>query len=93
VSDNRLAFAVAALDALPQEPLTGMACGRRYLATKLLFKGGRSVKFVAEELAGRDYISLNLYKLATGLRLRPCEMSHDKVIRFLLEFRPDEAVG
>ena len=92
MSDDRLAPVVAALDALPQESVAGMACGRRYLATKQLFNDGRSVKLVAEELDGRNYISLNLYKLAAGPRLCPCEMSRDKVIRFLLEFRPDEAI-
>lgn len=48
---------------------------------------------MAEELAGPDYISLNLYKLADGPRLRPCEMSEDKVICFVLAFRPEQGAG
>jgi hypothetical protein len=93
LNGDRLRRAVTALDALPPVAVTGMVDGRRYLATKWLFNGERSVKLVAEELAGPDYISLNLYKLADGPRLRPCEMSEDKVIGFLLAFRPDQGAG
>tara|TARA_R100001369_G_scaffold2421_3_gene8042 strand:+ start:2301 stop:2441 length:141 start_codon:yes stop_codon:yes gene_type:complete len=38
---------------------------------------------VAEELGGSDYISLNLYALASGTRLYPCEMPAAKVTAFI----------
>lgn len=80
-----------ALEALPQGMVNGRYDGRRYSATKSLFNDGRSLKLVAEELGGRDYISLNLYRLASGARLYPCEMSGEKVVNFVLGFQPCSA--
>ncbi|EDZ45821.1 conserved hypothetical protein [Rhodobacterales bacterium Y4I] len=45
---------------------------------------------MARELGGGDYISLNLYRLASGARLKPCEMPADKVIRFVLALKVTE---
>lgn len=78
-----------ALDALPNGTVTGHSEGRRYVATKSVFNAGRSVKLVAEELGGNDYISLNYYRLQSGDRLYPCEMSREKVADFILSFRQD----
>lgn len=57
--------------------------GRNYLVTKSSFAGGGSLKIVAQELGGNDYISGNVYYLNDGARLFPCEMSRDKVTEFL----------
>ena len=78
-----------ALTALPLGTFQGMAHGRRYVVTKTRFNGGRSVKLVAEELGGPDYISLNWYDTARGGALRPCEMPAEKVTAFVLGLRPD----
>ena len=84
---------VQALDVLPEGSIRGHAHGRTYIATKTSFNAGRSIKLVAEELGGTDYISLNLYKLTNGARLYPCEMPAEKVIRFVTSFRPDQEAG
>lgn len=84
---------VYALSSLPAGTLTGTCDTRRYVATKSVFNGGKSMKLVAEELGGRDYISLNLYLLGTGARLYPCEMSAEKVARFVLGFQPDTSAA
>lgn len=80
----------AALKALPDGTFSGWSRGRRYVATKTAFCSGRSIKLVAEELGGTDYISLNLYHLQSGAHLFPYEMSRHKVIAFVLAFRPDQ---
>lgn len=74
---------VAALAALPNGTFYAAAGGRRYIATKLCFAGGKSVKLVAEELGGSDYISLNWYDAGPDGRLKPCEMSEAKVRTFV----------
>lgn len=79
-----------ALAALPLGTFTGTANGKRYVTTKSRFASGKSVKLVAEELGGADYISLNWYDLAAGARLKPCEMPAAKVITFVLALIPDE---
>lgn len=82
------AFA-ATLETLPDGTFTGWSRGRRYIVAKTAFCRGKSIKLVAEELGGSDYISLNFYHLQKGTRLFPCEMSARKVIAFVLAFRPD----
>lgn len=68
---------------------TGRAGGKRYGVVRQAFAGGRAEKLVAEELGGADYVSLNLYRLGSGARLRPCEMPEEKVVRFVLELVPE----
>lgn len=65
----------------------GTAHGRRYVVTKSTFAEGKSVKLVAEEQGGSDYISLNWYDLASGALLKPCEMPAGKVVDFVLALR------
>ncbi|WP_299850428.1 hypothetical protein [uncultured Roseovarius sp.] len=79
---------LTAFDALPLGSFTGEFNGRRYVVTRQDFSGGQSQKLVAEELGGNDYISLNLYRLASGARLKPCEMPARKVVDFVLNLRP-----
>lgn len=78
---------VAALSALPAGSTVETYRGSRYIATKSVSNTGRSLKLVAHELGGQDYISLNLYALSKGPRLFPCEMSHKKVVDFVLNFQ------
>ena len=75
---------------LPTGTFTGHSNGRRYIVSRTELADGRSQKLVANELGGTDYISLNLYQLASGKTLlRPCEMSASKVITFTLDLRTD----
>ena len=74
----------SAFDALPMGGYGGTFSGRRYRITKTQMANGRSQKLEAEELGGSDYISFNLYRLATGqVLLKPCEMTEQKVIDFV----------
>ena len=84
---------LAAFDALPRGTFSGRAQGRRYVVSRSDFAGGASAKLVAHELDGPDYISLNLYRLASGARLRLCEMSRAKVEAFVLSLVPDAPDG
>ena len=61
--------------------------GRRYGITKSAFNNGKSFKVYAEELGGKDFISLNLYLTNEGAVLKPCEMPEQKVKSFLNEVR------
>ncbi|SLN21680.1 hypothetical protein ROA7450_00782 [Roseovarius albus] len=85
-----IAVFLAAFDALPLGSFTGRAHGRQYLVTRQDFSGAKSQKLVAREMGGTDYISLNLYRLASGARLKPCEMPTQKVVDFVLDLRPDK---
>ena len=76
---------VEAFDRLPVGGYGGSYEGRRYRITKAQMSNGRSQKLEAEELGGPDYISFNLYRLASGQALlKPCEMPEDKVVRFVM---------
>ncbi|MEL7257066.1 MAG: hypothetical protein AAFN80_04390 [Pseudomonadota bacterium] len=74
-----------AFDALPEGAFTGQSQGRRYVVVRQV--SGAVQKLVAEELGGSDYISLNLYRLASGALLKPCEMPEQKVVDFVLELK------
>lgn len=64
--------------------------GRRYRVTKSQFNCARSQKLEAEELGGNDYISMNLYRLASGdALLKPCEMPEEKVVSFVMGVQVD----
>ena len=80
---------LAAFDALPIGTFDGVAAGRRYIVTRSQIVSGRGDKLVAEARDGSDYISLNLYRLATGPLLKPCEMPSEKVIAFVLALTPE----
>lgn len=76
---------LTAFDALPLGGYGGTYEGRRYRIVKTQFAAARSQKLEAEELGGPDYISMNLYRLATGeALLKPCEMPAEKVRAFVL---------
>jgi len=81
---------LAAFDALPVGGYGGTYDGRRYRIMKSRFADARSQKLEAEELGGADYVSLNLYRLASGMTiLKPCEMPEAKVRDFVLKVVPD----
>lgn len=81
---------LSAFDALPFGGYGATAYGKRWRITKSRFADARSQKLEAEELGGQGYISLNLYRLATGhALLKPCEMSETTVRDFVLEVEPD----
>ncbi len=77
-----------ALDLIPEGHSLGTFMGRRYRVEKTSHAGGRSLKLFARELGGADFVSLNLYHLASGDVLKPCEMPEAKVRAFVMGFRP-----
>lgn len=77
-----------AFDALPLGTFKGVFGDRRYVVVRR--GGGARHSLVAEELGGADYISLNLYRLSSGARLKPCEMPEQKVIGFVLGLVPED---
>lgn len=80
----------AKLAALPLGTFRGQAHGKSWIVTRTLVVSGKGEKLVAEALDGSDYISLNLYHLASGGRLKPCEMSESKVRAFVDALVPDQ---
>ena len=81
----------AALNRIPDGHSQGHFQGRRYRVEKSSHAGGRSLKLNARALGGTDFISLNLYHLASGDLLKPCEMPEAKVRAFVVGFQPDKA--
>lgn len=80
----------AAFDKLPQGYSTGDYNGRRFDLSVRRSQDGRRNSLFARELAGTDIISFNLYRFSSGkTSLKPCEMSAEKVVAFVLDFRPD----
>ena len=76
-----------ALSLIPEGYSEGRFDGRRWGVRVKRSEDNRCVWLFAEELAGTDIISFNLYVLKTGARLKPCEMSSGKVIRYCLHAR------
>ncbi|MCK0169139.1 hypothetical protein MWU52_16410 [Jannaschia sp. S6380] len=85
---TRAAAVARALTDLPLGTFRGRSQGRDWLVTRSLFAGGASEKLVARALDGSDYVSLNLYRLQAGPRLKPCEMPAEKVAGFVLDLVP-----
>ena len=82
-----------ALEAIPEGHSRGIFQGLRYRVEKTVHTGGRSVKLYARDLAGTDFVSLNLYHLSSGDVLKPCEMAEAKVRAFVLGYVPDTGDG
>ena len=61
---------------------------KKYGVSRSEFNQGKSIKLYAKELAGDDFISLNIYSTSTAEILKPCEMPEYKVIDFINNFRP-----
>lgn len=79
---------LTAWDALPLGNFDGLYDGRRYGVTRAERAGKRQAWLWAEALGGSDRISGNLYVLKSGVQLKPCEMSEEKVISFVLGVQP-----
>ena len=89
--DRRAEAVAEALLSLPLGAFRGQAQGRDWLCVRSLFAGGASEKLVARALDGSDYISLNLYRLDSGPRLKPCEMPAQKVADFVAALTVNDA--
>ncbi|MBO6553515.1 MAG: hypothetical protein JJ926_11795 [Roseitalea sp.] len=75
--------------ALPAGYSEGHYGGRHYGVSVSSSADGRRRKLYAEELGGKDHVSLNLYFLASGKPLlKPCEMPQARVIDFVMGFKP-----
>lgn len=59
---------------------------KKYGVTRTDFNDGNSHKVYAEQLGGKDFISLNCYVTEKSLHLKPCEMPERKVTDFLNEY-------
>ncbi|WP_317128649.1 peptide methionine sulfoxide reductase [Subsaximicrobium wynnwilliamsii] len=60
---------------------------KKYAVTRSDFNNGKSIKLVAEELGGSDFISLNYYITTSKEILKPCEMPVVKVTDFLNNYK------
>ena len=58
--------------------------GKRYLLRKERLLEGKLLKIYAEKLGGNDIVSGNYYPTIKEGLLKPCEMSNEKVIDFIL---------
>lgn len=56
---------------------------RFYIVSRKSYNGGQSFKFFAEEVGGRDYLSLNVYKTKERIYIKPCEQPISKSQNFL----------
>ena len=80
---------LAQLNSWPKGYFVAEYGGRRYGVRTSAHAGGRSLKLFAEELGGRDFVSLNLYLPEHGeAALRPCEMPVEKVLAFVAGATP-----
>jgi hypothetical protein len=80
---------LAAFDALPAGTFSARYAGRRWIAARTSFAGGKAEKLVAEAADGSDRVSMTLYRLARGARFAPCEMPAVKVRGFVLGAVPE----
>lgn len=80
---------LAALDRLPRGHSRGEYAGRRWGVTIDEAADRKRLWLWAEEQGGRGRVSFNLYRLAAGVALRPCEMPADTVVAFVLGYCPD----
>lgn len=75
--------------ALPHGYCEGFFNNVRYGVTVKVSPDAKRVWLFGEELGGTDRISFNLYHLRSGdHRLKPCEMSAQKVTEFVQGFTP-----
>lgn len=77
--------ALKLLDKIPLGYSVGLYLDKKYGLTKSIFNNGKSIKFYAKELGGKDFVSLNYYITQDKELLKPCEMSEQKVMHFLQE--------
>lgn len=66
----------------------GVFDGRRWGVTVIRSPDHKRIWLYAEDLTGTDIVSFNLYRLErSGTTLKPCEMSSEKVVAFVLGYR------
>jgi len=68
---------------IPQGYSTVLYRQKKFGVNRTDFNSGKSIKVLAEELGGNDFISMNYYITSTSESLKPCEMPKQKVIHFL----------
>ena len=80
---------ISAFRALPRGSSKGVYEGRKYSLTVTYGSDDRQAWLYGEELGGNNHISCNIYFLkGDNTRLKPCEMPAEKVINFVLRFKP-----
>ena len=57
---------------------------KRYLLRKETLLEGKLIKIYAEDLSSQDIVSGNYYPTMKGGMLKPCEISDEKIIHFVL---------
>jgi peptide-methionine (S)-S-oxide reductase len=57
---------------------------KRYLLRKETLLDGKLIKIYAEDLSSKDIVSGNYYPTMKNGMLKPCEMSDEEVIDFVL---------
>ncbi len=62
--------------------------GKRYLLRKETLLKGKLLKIYAEELGANNVVSGNYYPTIKNGMIKPCEMSDQKVIDFVLYAKP-----
>lgn len=84
---NHLGEFEQALDRLPDGYMEGNFSGQRWSATIRRSEDRCRMWLFAEQMAGTDIVSFNLYRLSDSRTLlKPCEMSSSKVIDFVQRF-------
>lgn len=77
----------SALARFPDGYVRGRFNNHLWGATVKRSADGKRVWLYAEDLEEGDIVSFNLYRLASGkVTLKPCEMSLEKVVAFVLGF-------
>lgn len=77
------------MDRVPEGWTRVRYTGRPYGLSRTTHGDGRSVSILAMELGGSDEVSANVWLLARGAELRPCEMPAGKVFDFLAGWAPE----
>ena len=80
---NKTEFYIKLL-ALPNGANDVTYLGKRYLLRKETLLEGKLLKIYAEELGGNEIVSGNYHPTMKNGMLKPCEMSDNKVIDFVL---------
>jgi len=75
------------LQSLPNSANDVFYNNRRYLLIKETLLKGKLLKLYAHELGGNDVVSGNYYPSIKTGTLKPCEMSDEKVISFVLNLK------
>ncbi len=79
-----------ALSRFPDGYIRGTFEGSVWGVTVRRSDDGRRIWLFAEDLAGTDIVSFNIYRLSSGAGvLKPCEMSSEKIVAFMLGFVAD----